>query len=179
MRWLLALLLHRDARHRIDESIIKRTIGREAMEHRAMLREQVRQLVPEVGDRMRFVGAKLRLRALRAKALAIPDLARRIARPHEQDRAMAAQTGAPRRQHRFRLGEPGQEVEVGPGTELVQHVAVAALLRRGGQQQEAVAERVEQTLAAATVQGGIEVDLMDADDISRAIGVDGGSKFER
>src|SRR4030095_1749792 len=94
-------------------------------------------------------------RARDAVTVPVPDLARLVARPHEQDAAVPLATGSPRREDCFRFGGARQEVEVRAGPVLVEDVAVADRLVGRRQQQQAVAQRIESALPPGEMKLGI------------------------
>ncbi len=114
-------------------------VGGQRVGHHGVVGQQRRQQGVDLLDRMRFVEAEGRLRAFRAIAEAIPDLAFFVLGAAEQDAALGAGRLRHQDQHCLRLGEAGQVVEIAVVAIGIVAIAVAHGFRRGGQDRHAAA----------------------------------------
>ncbi len=110
--------------------------------------DQARQDVVDVVDRERVVHAERCHRALGADARTVPALAFEVTLAAEQDR-LAGRTAGDQREHRVRLGEPGQIVEIAVLPVWIVRVVVAHAFRRGGDDHDRVVAGHAHQLAAA------------------------------
>ncbi len=116
--------------------------------------QQRGELLLQLVDRVDRVGAEVLARAVHAVAEAVPHLAFRVARAHEEREAPRRVEGR-QHQHRLGLGKAAQVVEIAvlPVADL--GVARLVELGRGGQYEHGVVHAGEQALAARAQRFGV------------------------
>ena len=145
-----------DRAENVEQAAIELGVATKRVPDRAVVRDQLWQVRPQRVDRAGLVDTEALLHPAGAEAPPVPDLASLVARANEQHGPVAAAVQPPRDQHDRGLREARQVDQVRVWTVVIEDVAVADRLGRAGEDQDAVAELVQQALSARAVQGWIQ-----------------------
>ena len=124
----------------------------ERVEESLTVLQQAFELFVERRDQIRLVDTELLHRRARPQSGSVPHLSLPIARAKKKNRLVRTATHTIGRENRVGFVESGQVVKITSRAERVEDVAIAEPLGRGRENEETVAEPIEDTLPALVEQ---------------------------
>ncbi len=145
-RRISAMLLYRDSFEDRGERAIQNLVVAEPMEEPHCSVEELLEAAERIRGGTRFLDGELPESSSGPEPWTVPNLALRVAGAYEKDRMVAPAAQAIGREERTGLFDARQVVEVAVGAEGVEDVPVSNLEPCRRQQEEAVAEAIEEPL---------------------------------